>query len=310
MLCIASLIVFSILGIFSASHRELAKEAFMCTIRRMTLRPCETGFKEKIKGKVLARLLARSVLAAKIFNRYFEALSFVFVALMIVSTVWTARGMYNYFFYGSCNGLNASGFCAFDAKGENNKVTSIAATCGLDTPTEANLDISKVDISLFPKTRNDAKLDVVFIGCYECEYTRRAYQDIKKIFNDKEVNATFMHYPAKHETLFLNNIDYCAYAEDRDNFWILNDILFTGAKENLLDPEYLKTSVKAAGYDYERLMMCATADQTEEAVNKQVSEMEKSGLYGTPTIFIGDKAFVGPKPYRVYWLEMFKHIGL
>lgn len=52
MLCLAALVVFSILGIFSASYRPLAREAFNCVFRKMTLRSCNTGFDQKIKTKL------------------------------------------------------------------------------------------------------------------------------------------------------------------------------------------------------------------------------------------------------------------
>ena len=308
MLCIASLIVFSILGIFSASHRELAREAFSCTIRRLTLRPCETGFKEKVKSKVLASLLERSVLAAKIFNKYFEILSFIFVVLMVGSTIWTIRGGYNYFFYGSCNGLNATGFCAFDASGENNKVTQVSASCGLDTPTEKDLDISKVNTKNFPVKNKNGKLKVVFIGCYECDYTRKAYPDIKKLSEKKDVEFVFMHYPAKQNTVQLSRIDYCAYQVDQEKFWQLNDLFFSADRSRLSEIDYLKSIINSAGYEADKILSCAENKETKTAVSEQVLEMEKSGLYGTPTVFIGNKVFVGPKPYRVYWWEIFKNL--
>lgn len=52
MLCLVALIVFSILGIFSLSYRQLAKEALDCVFRRMTFRSCNTGFQEKVRAKV------------------------------------------------------------------------------------------------------------------------------------------------------------------------------------------------------------------------------------------------------------------
>ncbi len=65
MFCLIALIVFSILGIFSATHRKLAKEAFDCVFRRITLRPCNTGFDQKIKGKIIGKLLNKSPKLAK-----------------------------------------------------------------------------------------------------------------------------------------------------------------------------------------------------------------------------------------------------
>jgi protein-disulfide isomerase len=48
--------------------------------------------------------------------------------------------------------------------------------------------------------------------------------------------------------------------------------------------------------------------ETKTVVENQVKELNKTGLYGTPTIFINSKAFVGPKPYRVYSVPLNKFI--
>ena len=49
MICILALIVFGILGIFSAKYREFAREAFKCVSLRVTLRKCESRFDEQMK---------------------------------------------------------------------------------------------------------------------------------------------------------------------------------------------------------------------------------------------------------------------
>ncbi len=43
MICIFAFFVFAFLAIFSVTYRPLAKEAFECVFRRITLRPCETA---------------------------------------------------------------------------------------------------------------------------------------------------------------------------------------------------------------------------------------------------------------------------
>jgi hypothetical protein len=97
--CIIALIVFSIMGIFSASHRALAKEAFSCVFKRITFRPCDTGFQEKIKGKILSKLISRSVFLAKMVNKHYEILSWIFFILMMGSTIWVFRGVYNFYVF-------------------------------------------------------------------------------------------------------------------------------------------------------------------------------------------------------------------
>jgi len=117
MICIIALVVFGIMGIFSATHRELAKDAFDCVFRRVTLRPCNTGFDEKMKGMIVGRLLLKSPTAAKHVNRHFELLSWLFLAITAVSLAYSAWGAYNYWAYGNCNGPQSSEFCILTQTG-------------------------------------------------------------------------------------------------------------------------------------------------------------------------------------------------
>jgi len=300
MFCIIALIVFSILGIFSATNRALAREALDCVFRRITLRPCNTGFREKIKGRLVGRLLGRSVLAARIFNKHFELISWIFFILMIVSTIWVIRGGYNYYLYGSCNGLNSSGFCAFDPKGESNKVSQINTQCNLNQSTEKNLTLNGVNLDLFPAKNNGSEDTVVLIGCYSCDYTRKVYPLIQKLISKNNVNYIFAHYPVKDSTNYLSELDYCAYKQNQNMFWQLNDSLFAASKENLANKDYVNKLVSDLGFDTEKIKECLASQETKDIVKKQLEELQKTNIYGTPTVFINGQALVGPKPYRVY----------
>ncbi|MDP2741233.1 MAG: thioredoxin domain-containing protein [bacterium] len=300
MICVIALIVFSIMGIFSLTYRNLAKEAFDCVFRRITFRPCNTGFNEKIKSQLVARLLNRSVFAARIFNKYFEVFSWIFLILMVWSTFYTIKGGYNYYLYGSCNGLNQAGFCAFDIKGENNKITDISQTCGTEEKSEKNVSLNGVDLSSFPTKNVGSKDTVVLIGCYECDYTRKAYPDIQKLIREKKANYIFAHYPAKENTNFLSEVGCCVYKEYGERFWAFNDYLFTVDKVEISQPEYINTILRNFDFDVNKINECVKNPETKQLVNDQVGELRKTHLYGTPTVFINGKAFVGPKPYRVY----------
>lgn len=298
--CLIALIVFGIMGIFSASHRALAKEALSCVFRRVTFRPCNSNFKDKIKDKILAKLINRSIFLTKVVNRYYELLSWIFFILMLGSTIFVLRGGYNFYVYGSCNGLNASGFCAFDPKGENNKVSEIDSTCGAVQKTEANLTLEDVDLSSFPKINSNSKDNVVFIGCYDCDYSKKAYPLIKKLVQNKKANLIFAHFPAKGDTEFLSSVDYCVYKEYGDKFWDFNDYLFSENKDYVINKNNTNTILEKFSFDVEKINECINNSETKKAVESQMKELEKTGLFGTPTVFINGKAFVGPKPYRVY----------
>lgn len=306
MFCIAALIVLSILGIFSATHRQLAKEALDCVLRRVTLRPCTTGFKEKMKGKILGKLLNRSVVAAKLFNKYFEVLAWILMILMVWSTVWSVRGVYNFYFYGSCNGLNQSGFCVFDPTGSNNQISQSESTvCPVGPEIQRQLNLDNFNSNNFPRLNGGAKNKVVFIGCYSCDYTRQTFPIIKKLlekYKDK-IDFTFAHFPVKGGTEYLSKYDYCVSKENPDAFWKFNDALFASTQSDIVDSDYVDGLVENMGMDKNKIQACVADPETQKIVEEQEKEIISTGIYGTPTVFVNGTGIVGPKPYRVYrWM--------
>jgi len=302
MFCIIAFVVFSILSLFSATHRPLAKEAMACVFRRMTLRPCNTGFKEKVKSRLTAKLAVRSTFAARTFNRHSEVFSWIFFVLMLWSTVWVIRGGVNFYLYGSCNGLNASGFCVFDPTGSNGKVTTVENTvCPTGPVEERKVTLGDLQLQNYPhQSEAGAEDKLVFIGCYSCDYTRKAYPMIQNILKLKPFDYTFIHFPAKPETQFLSDYVYCANKLDPQKFWTLNESLISSSVPDILAPKFVDGLVTKAGYDAGEFQSCLIDPATDAAVKKQEEEILTTGLYGTPTIFINDGVFVGPKPDRVY----------
>jgi protein-disulfide isomerase len=305
MFCIIAFVVLAILGIFSASNRELAKEAMDCVFRRVTLRPCNTGFDEKMKAKILGSVITRSEVAARFINKHFELLSWVFFLLMLASSIWAVRGVYLYYVTGSCNGLNESAFCVFDPTGENNQVSAVNKGCPVtDDGASTALTLDGVDLKSFPALNPNASDKIVFIGCYGCDYSRKAYPMIRELVRKNDVSLTFLHYPVKEKTDYTSKVGYCAYQQDPEKFWKLTDKLFTVEKTKLEDEATIEGVVTELGLDAAKIKTCVESAQTEENVQKQLAEVRKTNFYGTPTVFINDEAFVGPKPYRVYAIRL------
>jgi len=103
MICLIALIIFSILGIFSLTYRNLAKEALDCVFRRIQLKPCDTGFDQKIRAKVTGKILKFNPGAARFIRKYFEVFSWIFLILLLVSFFFSARGIYYLVTVGSCD---------------------------------------------------------------------------------------------------------------------------------------------------------------------------------------------------------------
>lgn len=103
MLCFVGLIVFGILGIFSATHRNTAREALSCIKDRATGSPCSTGFDEKYKAQTINFLMKHNMKLAGFVNRHFRLLNWIIFLIMAFLFVDLVISTYNYLIYGTCN---------------------------------------------------------------------------------------------------------------------------------------------------------------------------------------------------------------
>lgn len=313
--CLIALVVLAVMSIFSARYRKLTREAFDCVFRRVTLRPCNTGFDVKVRTAIVAKILTKSPKAAKVVNQKFELIAWVFVLVFTLSFLWTVRGIYNFWAWGDCNGrYQSGGFCAFDPTGENSKISEEGAECKDVGVASRNISIAGFDKSLFPTmltattpevnsayTSGVNKLpEVIMFGCYACDYTRKAYPLIKKLIAEKPVDFTFIHFPTKHQTDYLLPYDYCIYQQKPEAYWPYVDMMFSSTKEQVADEAYVRGQLLTLGIGMEKLDACLTDETAPAAVNKQMGQSLSTGIYGTPTIYINGTPVIGPKPERVY----------
>ncbi len=122
-ICVIALVVFGVLGIFSARYRALSAEAFDCVFRKVTFRPCATNLDQRIRAKIVARIFTRSPKMAGLVRRNFEPLSVAFVILTMASGVLAAQAGYNIYKYGTCTPSDP-GACVFAPANSNNNPTS------------------------------------------------------------------------------------------------------------------------------------------------------------------------------------------
>jgi len=108
MFCIAAFIILAIISIFSARYRKLAKKAWSCTLRRVTLRPCDTSFKEETKNKLLSHVAKKTPNLIKTADIGIEVASFALVILTIWSILIVIESGLNLFVWGTCTPSNAS----------------------------------------------------------------------------------------------------------------------------------------------------------------------------------------------------------
>jgi protein-disulfide isomerase len=301
MFCVISAIVLSIMGIFSASNRVLAKEALDCVFRRVTLRPCNTGFDQKMKARLLGTVITRSEKAARFLNRNFEYIAWIFFALLLSSGIFTLRGFYLFYTTGSCNGLNDTGLCVFDPTGKNNETSIIDEGCRPGDPvTGTALTLDYTDLSGFPTLNPEDPDKIVFIGCFACDYTRKAYPLVKELVEKTGASLTFLEFQVKEQSDLDARYATCVYQQDPVLYWDYADRLFAADKTNLENEKYLSVVARSLGLDTTQLAACANDPATETLVQELFAQVLNTNFRGTPTVFINGEALVGPKPYRVY----------
>jgi len=304
MFCIVAFIILAVLGIFSASCRGLAREALDCVLRRVTLRPCTTGFDERMKSRILGSVINRSETAARVLNKNFEVISWMFFLLMLGSTLFAVRGLYLFYVTGSCSGSNQSSFCIFDPKGETSQVSQASQSCPIKPMQISDLTLKNVNLALFPTVSGTQKGSIVLIGCYGCTYSRKVYAPLKELARKTGTTFTFIDYPVKVKTNLMLRLGQCVYQQDQGKYWRLNDALFSSDLAKLDDEAFAGKVSGDLGLDPAAMLRCVKDPKTEDVVNRQMDEANKTNFYGTPTVFVNDQVFVGPKPSRVYAIAL------
>jgi len=305
MICLIALVVFAILGIFSASYRSLAAEAFDCVFRRVTFRKCRSGLDVRVKGQIIGKVMRRSPGAARFVSKNFEILSWTFTILMISSTAYSAYSGYNYIRYGNCNGPGEQGFCVFDPSTYNHQETcSVPQAARVQDPKL----ITKPSVSGLPSLGPaDAPVQIIEVGCFQCNYTRQAAPVVKQIV-DEYASKGKIHFVFKPFPLYSGHAYskesvealWCADAQGRywEYYWQLFDA-HTAQQE--CNYQLFDECAKAVLLDQQKFDSCLYNHTYAARVDKDYQESISAGVYGTPTFFINNRtAIVGPLKYKEF----------
>jgi len=141
--CFVALIVFGIIGIFSITYRQLAKEALECVLKTAVFKPCTTGFDDKMKAKITGKVGKTSPTTAKIIYKHFQLFSWILVIITIISMVYSIQSIYNIVVYNNCYGPNSSEYCAIVGIFDTPETSSVAEVCNCNF-SMANCDINQV----------------------------------------------------------------------------------------------------------------------------------------------------------------------
>lgn len=314
MICIIALIVFSILAIFSAKHRPLAKEAFDCVFRRVTFRPCRSGLDKRLKGQISGLLMKKNVGLGRFVFKYFEIISWIFLIIILLSIFQIGLSVYNYSMYGNCNGADETGFCIFDPLGTAQAdITASQACHDGNAPTDNEL-ITPNTFSLVGNPRLgslDAAVTVVEFGCFACPNTAEQAPAVKKIIEHYGANIQFVYidFPLdQHSYAYEASLAAeCVYKQSPKLYWQYHFLLFEESNHLLNENHEGEYVTEQHFYDWalelgvneEEFSACIENPETKAIIDADVQLAKESGVYGTPTFFINEQALVGVKSYQL-----------
>lgn len=284
MICLIALVVFGVLGIFSAYYRKLAKEAFDCVLRRATFRPCTSSFDQRMRAKIVGKVFVRSPQLARLISKNFEALSWLLTILMVASILGTAWGFYNYLQFGNCNGPESTGFCVFNPTSSSNIGLPIGKF-GTPLPDD--------DPAIGPA---NASVTIIEFGCFRCPYTKKAEAAVKEIIRRyPDVRYVYRDFPlnTKHVGADIE-AEAADCAAEQNSYWEYHDLLFEN-QNRTLGGEELVGLARQIGLNVEKLDECVKSRKYRGEVEKDFNDGLAVGVYGTPTFFINGEVLVGPQ---------------
>ncbi|MBU4246432.1 MAG: thioredoxin domain-containing protein [Nanoarchaeota archaeon] len=284
MICLIALVIFAVLGIFSAKYRGLSKEAFNCVFRRITLRKCETGFDKKMKAGIVSRLMNKSPAAARLMHRHFEAISWLFTITLLVSMYYSGLGLYNYAVYNNCNGQQGD-FCIFNAVSGQSE----------------GFALSDIPLNEFPSLGpKDAPVQIVEFGCFQCPYTKAAKPELKKILEKYtgKVRFTFMYAPIPHHVNAIHAAEAAARAAEHGKFMEYHDALFQQQEEiSKLTPDealiVFQNIAEDVGLNATEFETCITSGSAFGKIQQSIDYANKLGISQTPTFYLNGKKLYG-----------------
>ncbi len=265
----------AVLSLFSAKYRPLARRAFDCVARKVTLRPCDTGLDEEIKAASIAGIMRISPPAASFTNRHFEALSLVFTALFFLSMVYTGIGIYNFAIYGNCNGPEG-GFCIYN--GLQNKAF-LKAPGSLDGITAGNAS---------------SKVVVIEFGCYSCPYTKEAEGKVRELMAryGGKVYFVFKPFPIPSHPYSTEAAIAASCANEAGKYWEYREALFAN-QSDVQDRGDVALLELASKLNVSGFSQCYASKKFGAFIEQTRKEGQDCGIYGTPTFFVNGKPFVG-----------------
>jgi len=142
-------------------------------------------------------------------------------------------------------------------------------------------------------------LTIVAYGDYECPQSARVCRDLRRLeqYADGRLIVVFRNFPLTQIRPHALAAALAAEAAGRQGqFWEMHDMLFEHQRS--LEPEDLIAYAQLLRLDTERFVTDMTSDVAAARVREDFVYGIKSGVNGTPTLYINGRRYDGVQTYE------------
>lgn len=189
---------------------------------------------------------------------------------------------------------------------EKTQNTTVQQGAAQGTPVPAKVDVGSGHLPL--KGNKNSKVKIVEFADFRCPFCERFYttveqQLLKDYVDTGKVSFSFRHYaflgPA---SVLAANASECA--NEQGKFWDFYDYLYKNQPAetdiSMYTNDNFSSTAGNMGMDSSKFKSCLDSNKYDKKVSSDLSDGQKAGVNGTPTVFVNGVPIVGAQPYDVF----------
>ena len=145
----------------------------------------------------------------------------------------------------------------------------------------------------------NAPVTLVEYGDFQCPHCGAAYPILQQIIAEmgSQMRFAFRHFPLTESHEYAEVAAEAAEAAAaQGEFWAMHDIIFRN--QGRLDMDGLREFAQAIGLDLKAFDEALMTHRYEDRVQSDFSSGVRSGVNGTPTLFVNGQRYDGPVEHR------------
>jgi len=184
---------------------------------------------------------------------------------------------------------------------------TVGTTAGVQPTTVPGTPVN-VTVGNLPALGNkDAKVKVIEFADFQCPFCSQWFKNVEpNLISDYvktgKIAFYWRDYPfLGQESNFAASAARCA--NEQGKFWDFHDYLYNHqGQENsgTFSKDNLKKFAADMGLNTDQFNSCLDADKYSKDAQTDLSDGQKAGVNGTPTVFVNGIAIVGAQPYAAF----------